>query len=63
MHDSDGIRICPRCNGYMSKLIFDIEGNEVCEDCFCEWATDYAKTNPEDVAKLLQVEVSVGEEN
>lgn len=38
------------------KTIYEIEGKDVCEECFREWVQDYALTNPREVARALNVD-------
>ena len=47
---------CPWCTGELSGTTFCIEGDTVCRTCFLEWLSDYAETNPTEVADALRVD-------
>jgi hypothetical protein len=36
---------------------YEIGGEMYCEDCFKDWVKDYLESNPEDIAKLMNVPV------
>lgn len=46
---------CPFCGGAQTNWVFELEGEYVCRDCFCDWVKDYVTTNPKEVAVALAV--------
>lgn len=54
---------CSQCDvtlsPYDSSLChyYDVGGEIYCEDCFKDWVKDYLDSNPEDIAKLMNVPV------
>lgn len=46
---------CPYCGGAQTDWVFELDGELVCRDCFVDWVSDYASTNPRDVATALAV--------
>ena len=51
------IKLCPWCGEDAGDKTYNIEGENVCVDCFTEWLQDYLHTNPDDVAAALSVPV------
>ena len=51
-------RLCPWCGEDIGDKSFNIEGDQVCADCFEEWVRDYLHTNPEEIAAALSVPVT-----
>ena len=49
-------RDCPWCEADIGKVIYNVEGDEVCEDCFKEWMIDKINTNPGEVAQYLRID-------
>ena len=49
-------RDCPWCEGDIGNVVYNIEGDEVCEDCFKEWMIDLLNTSPGEVARYLGVD-------
>lgn len=49
-------RVCPLCDGALAGTAYEIDGREVCGECFKEWVEDYISTNPREVANALGVE-------
>ena len=52
------IKLCHWCGEDIGDKSFNIEGDQVCADCFEEWVMDYLHTNPEDIAAALSVPVT-----
>ena len=51
-------RLCPWCGEDIGEKSYGIENDQVCADCFEEWARDYLHTNPDQVASALSVPVT-----
>lgn len=57
LEPSEFVRACPECNADIGvgEWVYEINGVELCEQCFREWAWDYIETNPREVAEALTV--------
>lgn len=51
--------ICPRCGYDLGDKSFEVDGENLCLQCFSEWVNDYLRTNPEEVADALFIDVHV----
>lgn len=60
--DDDGVRCCPLCDAEMSRIMYRLNGEDVCEDCFRERVIDYVDENPIGLAADLGIETSINEE-
>lgn len=50
-------RLCPWCGEDVGEKTYNIEGDDICPECFAEWVQDYLSTNPDELAAALCVSV------
>lgn len=48
---------CAFCGEPIDGKTYEIDCGEACIPCFIEWVNDYLITNPDDVAKALNVPI------
>lgn len=49
------VGVCHKCQGelYAGELVFEVEGDTLCKDCFKEWVLFLLETSPDILALLL----------
>lgn len=50
-------RMCPRCDGDMGEIAFEVEGKQICSECFKEWVIENVRLDPETTAHNLGIEM------
>lgn len=51
------IKLCPWCGEDVGDKTYNVEGDDICPECFAEWVQDYLSTNPDELAAALCVAV------
>ena len=52
------LKLCPWCGEDAGDKTYNVEGDDVCPECFAEWVQDYLSTNPDELAAALCVTVN-----
>lgn len=48
---------CPLCGEALGELRFEVDNELICVHCFHDWVLSYLRTNPEQLAEALSVDV------
>lgn len=49
--------LCDRCGEELGEISYEVEGQLICKECFKDWLDDWFSTNPEQIARALEIPI------
>lgn len=55
---ADTSKECPWCGGNIEEVLFSVENDEICVECFKDYIRDMVSMEPKKVAALMRIDTA-----